>query len=253
MAVPNILFQNIEVNWVIPADITPALYDTVNIYKSANESQTFVLLASIPLEISGIPQTKYTDVTSAINAKNVSHYMVVFSHSTSGLVSASHLTYKSLSPREQRIVMQLRDYLSRFITNRLADEELRQYIELSLNSMNIYAPQTMFTIFSLPQALEPLLITGSVILGSAYNMLGIGFTDINYTDQGFSLTTDRYNKMTGVFDKTLKMYNDLLAIAKLDYAPGPEGVGTVALPIGLGGNLNRGILNIFDLLSAIGR
>jgi hypothetical protein len=254
MAPPDTLFTHVEVCWTIPAGVTTALYDTVNIYVSSTETQSYALLASVDLEESpGVLRTRYIDTQRTITARDSAHYMVIFSDSTSGAYSDSYLTYKTLTPLEQRLILQLRDYLSRFITNRLADEELRQYIELSLNSINLYSPATGFTVFSLPKQLEPLVITGAVILGVAYNMLGIGFTDISYSDQGFQLTTSRYDKMSGMFDKVLGMYNNLLAVAKLEYAEGPQGVGTVSLPIGLGGNLNRGIMNVFDLLGALGR
>ena len=253
MPPPTSLFSHVQVNWVVPAGVTSALYDTINIYASGTETQSYNLLTSVSFLDGAVPRTSYTDTTRTITARDTVHYMVIFSNSISGAYTDSFMTFKSLSPREQRMVLQLRDYLSRFITNRLADEEIRQYIELSLNSVNLYSPATGFNIFSLPRELEPLVITGAVILGVAYNMLGIGFTDISYSDQGFQLTTSRYDKMSGMFDKVLGMYNNLLAVAKLEYAPGPEGVGTVMLPIGLGGNLNRGIMNVFDLLGALGR
>ena len=249
MTPPTTLFTSITVQWVIPAAITSALYDTTNIYVSTTESQNYSLLASI----SGITTTTYADTTRGIQSKDVVHYMVVFSHSTTGIYSQSYLAYKAPTPREQRLILQLRDYLSRFITNRLADEEIRQYLEFSLNSINLYSPITNFDMFGIPKQLEPLLMTGALIIGVSYNMLGIGFTDIGYSDQGFQLTTSRFDKMSTTLDKILGMYNSLLSIAKMEYAEGPDGVGTVSLPIGCGGNLNRGIMNVFDLLGCLGR
>lgn len=253
MPPPSTLNQFTELNWVIPAGVTSVLYDTINIYTASSESQTYRLLTTIPFLSGGFPQTKYTDLSKPMTSKENVHYMVIFSNSISGAYTNSYLTFKTLTPLEQRLVLQLRDYLSRFITNRLADEELRQYIEAALNSINIYSPATGFTIFSMPKEFEPLLLTGALILGISFNMLGIGFTDISYSDQGFQLTTSRMDKMGTTFDKILGMYNNLLAIAKLEYAPGPAGVGTVSLPIGMGGNLNRGIMGVFDLLGALGR
>ena len=249
MAVPTTLFNFCEVRWIIPATIVAGTYDTTNIYKSSSESQNYQLLASI----SNITATSYTDTTTSITAKDAANYMVLWSHSTTGIYSSSSLAYKAPTPREQRLILQLRDYLSRFITNRLADEELRQYLEFAVNAFNIYSPITNFGLSDLPKQMEPLLMTGAVILGVSYNMLGIGFTDIGYSDQGFQLTTSRYDKMAGAFDKMLSMYNNLLSIAKMEYAEGPEGVGTVALPIGMGGNIGRGVMGVFDLLGSLGR
>ncbi len=253
MAVPEIIFQNIEVKWVIPSGVTSALYDTVNVYSSSDETQGYVLLVSLSFLDGSNPRTSYVDLTKHISTKNTSHYTIIFSHSVSGILSDSYLAYKALTPREQRIVFQLRDGLSRFITNRLADEEVRQYIDLGINGFNIYPPVTQFTIFSLPISMEPLVITGSLIMGVGFNLLGIGFTDITYNDNGFALTSSRADKMAVTFDKVLGMYNGLLGIAKMDFAPGPIGLGTVALPVSIGGNLNRGMLNVMDLLNSMGR
>ncbi|GAF95944.1 unnamed protein product, partial [marine sediment metagenome] len=157
MAVPEIIFQNIEVKWAIPSGITSTLYDTVNIYYSSDEAQGYMLLASLSFLDGSTPRTSYTDLTKHISTKSTSHYTVIFSHSVSGLLSDSYIAYKSLTPREQRIVYQLRDGLSRFITNRLADEEIRQYTDLGLHGFNIYPPVTQFTMFTLPISMEPLV------------------------------------------------------------------------------------------------
>ena len=246
MAVPENLFKQCTVQWVLPSDV--AAYDTVNIYQSSNEAQDYRLVASLTPIV-----TSWADPSTSLASKGGSHYMVIFSNSITGVYSNSYLTYKALSPREQRMVLQLRDSLSRFITNRLADEEIRQYLEQGLQNFNVYSPTTGFDIFNLPQREEPLVILGAMIMGVSQNMLGIGFTDISYSDQGFSLTASRMDKMNSTLEKILGAYNNLLAIAKLDYAEGGAGVGTVMLPIGMGGNLNRGIMGIFDLLSAVGR
>ena len=254
MAVPNKLFQNLEVRWSIPAGVAggtgPNQYDTFNIYRSDTEAQNYTLLASLPF--TGV-ETSWVDTGKNITTKGTIFYMVVFSNSVNGAVSASYLTYKTLSPREQRLVLQLRDALSRFITNRLADEEIRQYLDQGIQAFNVYSPTTGFDIFTLPQREEPLVILSALIMGVMQNMLGIGFTDISYSDQGFQLTASRMDKMSTTLDKILKSYNDLLAIAKMDYAEGGDSVGTIMLPIGIGGNISRGIMNVFDLLSAVGR
>ena len=259
MAAPTNLFQNLQVNWAIPAGVVggtgPGQYDTVNIYKSSSEGMNYTLVQSLPVNpVSLVFPTSWPDPSQRITSKSGIFYMVGFSNSVTGdYTSSNYLTYKSLSPREQRMVLQLRDSLSRFITNRLADEEIRQYLEQGIQSFNIYSPTTSFDIFSLPPREEPLVILSALIMGVMQNMLGIGFTDISYSDQGFSLTASRMDKMTATLDKILTRYNELLSIAKLDYAEGGAGVGTVMLPIGMGGNLNRGIMNVFDLLSAVGR
>jgi hypothetical protein len=254
MAVPTNLHQYVTVKWVIPSGVVSPTYDSINIYRSSQEAGNYTLLATIDiLDGDDNPQTSYVDSTQSLASKDSVHYMVIFSGNSGATVSDSYLAYKALTPREQRLILQIRDSLSRFISNSLADEELRQYLEQGLQGVNVYSPTTSFTAFDLPQSLEPLVILGAVIFGSAHNMLKIGFTDIQYSDQGWSLTANRMDKMGQQFDRIIKLYNELLAIAKLDYAEGPVAAGTCMLPISLGGNLGRSVLEIFNLIGSAGR
>jgi hypothetical protein len=47
--------------------------------------------------------------------------------------------------------------------------------------------------------------------------------------------------------------NSLLALSKMDYISAGASVGTIALPISIGGNMNKGALNVLDLLTSLGR
>lgn len=253
MAAPTNLFQNVVVKWAIPAGITSAVYDTTNIYSSSTEGQQYTLLASIPfLDLAGSPQTSYTDATRGLVTKDTVFYMVVFSHSTSGALSDSYLAYKALSPREQRLVYQIRDALSQFVTNTLADEEVRMYLEQGLQGVNMYSPTTDFTTFTMPASLEPLVLWGAIIFGASQNMMRIGFTDIQYSDQGWSLTANRMDKMGATFDRLIKAYNEMLALAKLDYASGPTSIGTLMMPLGLSGKIGP-VLEAYNALGSSGR
>ncbi len=252
MALPINLYTNVVVNWVIPPGITSVVYDTINIYRSSMEAQNYDLMASIPFLSGGNPQTSYTDASQGITTKGTVFYTVIFSNSLTGAYNGPYLAYKALTPREQRLVLQLRDSLSRFISNTLADEEIRQYLEGAIQGVNVYSPTTSFTFFDLPQSLEPLVLLGGLIFGASMNMLRVGFTDIQYSDQGWSLNANRMDKMGQTFDRVLKMYNELLAIAKLDYAEGPQSITTLMVPWGMGNKLGN-ILEIFSILGSAGR
>lgn len=252
MAVPATLFQYATVQWVIPSGVTSALYDTVNIYRSSVESADYVLLTSLSFLDGSTPRTSYVDTTVTISAKDSWNYMVLFSNSVSGAVSDSVIAFKALTPREQRLVYQLRESLSRFITNRLADEEIRQYLVQGLGAFNVYSPVTDFSLYDLDQNMEPLVLLSAQIIGVAHNLLGIGLTDISYNDNGIQVTTNRIDKLTQTFDKVSKAYNELLAVAKLEYATGPAGVGTVQIPIGFAGKIGN-VLQALDMFAAAPR
>ena len=49
------------------------------------------------------------------------------------------------------------------------------------------------------------------------------------------------------------MYQDMLKLAKMDFMYGGASVGTIQLPIGIGGNIQRGILNVLDIFTSVGR
>lgn len=252
MAVPATLFQYVTVQWAIPTGVTSTLYDTVNIYRSSVESNDYQLLTSLSFLDGSVPRTSYVDTTLTITTKDSWNYMVLFSHSTSGAQSSSFLAFKALTPREQRLVFQLRESLSRFITNRLTDEEIRLYLVQGLGAFNVYSPATEFNLFDLDANMEPLVLLSAQIIGVAHNLLGIGMTDITYNDNGIQVTTNRLDKMTQTFDKVSKAYNELLAVAKLEYATGPVGVGTVQIPIGFAGKIGN-VLQALDMFAAAPR
>lgn len=233
--------------WEVPPHLTTD-YDTVNIYRSTNESKGYVKIASQLITI-----TSYIDKSIDIGNKDGYYYTVTFSSSTGSVQDTNYfLAHKALTPREQRMIFQLRDSLSRFISDRLADEEIRQYLQQGLQSLNVFSPTTAFTMVSLPNNLEQLVLIGSLIWGVTNNLLGIGFTDINYSDNGWSLTTNRMDKMNSTLDKILKIYADSVKMAKMDYAPSASINVTVPLPMATGGRMGN-IMGMMDLLGALGR
>jgi hypothetical protein len=65
---------------------------------------------------------------------------------------------------------------------------------------------------------------------------------------------DRGAKMQAAMEVIGKVYTQYLPLIKLDFAwDSPMGVGTVSLPISMGGNVSRGLLNVLDIFTATGR
>jgi len=238
------LFTYAIVNW----PTAPTGYDTVNIYRSTNETQGFTLIASLPST-----QTQYIDTSVPIAAKDAYFYVVSFSNaSTPDVQTTPQLAWKLLTPREQKFVYQLRDITSRFVSNRLADEELRQYMQHGLQTVNVYSPETAFTMVDLPLNLEPLVLTAASMYGIMFNMLAIGMTDVNINDNGISMQFDRFGKMSGTLKEITTRYNEMLGLAKMEYADGGVAIGTSQLPIGIGGRVGS-ILGLIDAFQNLGR
>jgi len=237
----------VQINWTLPT-VAAGTYDTINVYRSGSESTGYTKIGT-----AAWPATTYTDTEKTLSAKETVNYVVTFSLSTvPGVESEYALTYKTLSPREKRMVFQIRDSISRFVTNRLADEEIRQYLEQGISAFNIRPPATEFDIFNLPKNMEPLVLYGALIFGVTNNMLGIGFTDVSYTDNGWQMTGNRMEKMNSTLEKVLGIYDKLILPAKLEFAYGGDAIGTVSLPIGIGGRVGN-VLGLFDVLSSLGR
>jgi hypothetical protein len=65
---------------------------------------------------------------------------------------------------------------------------------------------------------------------------------------------DRGAKMKDAMAEISKVYTQYLPLVKLDFAwDSPMGIGTVSLPISMGGNVSKGLLNVLDIFTATGR
>jgi hypothetical protein len=83
--------------------------------------------------------------------------------------------------------------------------------------------------------------------------LGIGIRDFSYSDMGLSLNIDRGEKIRNAMKDIMDFYNKIFELAKMNFMSQGVGVGTLQLPISIGGNLNRGLLNILDIFQSLGR
>ena len=227
--------------------------DYIRIYKSGNENSGYTKVAEIASQVGGSWVTCWHDTSSPMTAKDNYYYLIRYYAWTLGIESKFYLTFKTPSPREQRLIALTKSTLTPWVSQFLTDEDIRGGIVLAMNAINIYPPQTNFNLNNFPIALEPLLTTGASIFSLMFKYLGVALTDISYSDQGFSLNIDRGAKIKTAIDTLLGFYKDLLPITKLDYAFTGTGVGTIQLPVSMGFNIQRGILNVLDLLTSLGR
>jgi hypothetical protein len=272
--VQNVPFDAIEIGWSIPLDIAaagPTVWDKIHIYRSGNENSGYTLvqdqygitLGEFPSQISSVWVTTWDDPTQSLTSKDSYYYLIRYYNSASQKESKFYLTWKALSPKEQRLVEQIKCVVTPWITQFCTDDDLRAGLILAMNAINMFPPSTNFTLDTFPTNLEPFLVSGSAAFALMFKYLGIAITDMSYSDMGFSLNIDRGVKIKTAIDMLMGFAGlggagtgggtSLLALSKMDYMSAGASVGTIQLPISIGGNLNKGMLNVLDLLSSLGR
>jgi len=220
---------------------------------SACQALKGTVYSQIASQVSSVWTAAWTDPTAQLEAKDSWYYLVRYYSSSTDTESKFYLTLKALTPREQRLVNMLKNWITPWMSSIVSDDDLRAGIVLAMNSINLYPPNTYFDLTNFPTTMEPLLIIGAAIFTLMYKYLGVAFTDFTYNDNGLSLTVDRSGKVKQASDMALAYYNQLLSLAKMDYAYGGSGVGTISMPLSLGGKMSANLLNVLDLFQATGR
>lgn len=239
--------------YVNPLLTTDIISNSVN-YDSKNPFVKHQVISEINSQYEGVWINKWIDPTIDIRNKDNYYYIVKYVTADKDYESKFYLTRKSLSPKEQRLVNHLKNWLSPWLTNCLTDDDLRAGIVFALQSLNIKSPVTYFTIETLPQILESTLMVGSAIYSMMYKYLGIAFTDVSYSDNGVSVTIDRGAKIQNAIDKATAYYDKLIDVAKLHFIQSGVAVGSIPLNISLGGRLSSNIMGaLSNLFNAIGR
>ena len=219
----------------------------------AAQSYSGLYKSQFASQASGSWVTLWTDTTVPLSDKDGYFYLVRYYNSATDTESKFYLTFKALNPRELRLVTMLKSWITPWVSSIITDDDLRAGLVLGLNALNLYPPTTSFTVSNCPTAMEPLWVTGSAIFTLMYKYLGVAFTDLSYSDNGLTLTVDRGAKMKTASDAALAYYNQLLSLVKMDYAYGGSGVGTISMPLSLGGKLSANLLSILDMFQATGR
>jgi hypothetical protein len=265
-------FSAIEIYWSVPLDIAAqgiSVWDKIRVYRSGNENSGYALvtddagivISEIASNISGTWVTSWDDPTQTLTAKDGLFYLVRYYNSNAMAESKFYLVYKSLTPREQRLVEQIKHCVTPWISQFCTDDDIRGGLTMALNVINMQPPTTAFTLDTFPYNLEQLLLPGAAAFTLLCHYLGVAITDLNYSDMGFSLNIDRGAKVKTAIDMLMGLAGysgaaggtNLLALAKMDYISAGASVGTVSLPISIGGNMNKGALNVLDLLTSLSR
>ena len=253
--VGNLILNMTElpIEYVNPALTKDLVSNSIN-YDVRNPYVKHQVISEINSQYKGNWISNWTDPTIDIRCKENYYYIVKYVTADKTYESKFYLTRKSLSPKEQRLVNHLKNWLSPWLTNCLTDDDLRAGIVFALESLNIKSPVTYFTIETLPQILESTLMVGSAIYSMMYKYLGIAFTDVSYSDNGVSVNIDRGSKIQNAIDKATAYYDKLIDVAKLNYLNAGCSIGSIPLSLSLGGRLPGNIMGaLSNLFNAIGR
>lgn len=247
---------NLVIEWIVPDDIKPliASYTKVRIYRSEQENTGYELIDEIDSTIGAAFVDSYQDLT-ALDSQRFAYYYLVTYYKPSLPTAETKwfITFFQFTPREQRLIDEVKTSVSPFIACKMTDKDFRAGLLLSLQLYNTYSPVTNFNFDNFPSNHEPLIVYGAQMTTLFIRYLGVAITDFSYTDQGITLSLDRGSKIKQAIDNVTAMYNQMMFFAKIEQAFDAAGVGTLQLPVSIGGNLSSGLLGILDIFNAVGR
>jgi hypothetical protein len=247
------------VEWVIPTEYaSDSQWDTIQVYGSS-DAMTFTLLASIPSGIANTPPAFVTTYNDTSIQNPWTYYGIKLFNSVGGNSSHWIIAFASPSYIEMQLVTQLRDMLGTTLSTdpttgiEFTDNQLLAGIQLGLNAFNIYPPVTCFTLDNFPQEYVVILLYLAQLFTLINKYLGMALNDFSYNDNGLSLNIDRGARINTAVSQVQTLINNLLAITKLEFAFMGESVGTLQLPVGIGGVISRGVSNLLDVFNSFGR
>lgn len=240
------------VYWQTPSEILTigsAYWDKLRIYRSPSEQMMtdYVLITTQNSQTGGVWLTNYTDASTG---NSLGMWYLARYYSTSGAVESTTFAtcYFALTPREQRLITVTKHMMDPRLYVGMQDYDFQNALNMSLQLFNNQPPVTGFTWDSLPGYYESLISMGSMMTAVLQRYLGVSMRDFNYSDNGLTLNLDLQGKMKGAMDEVWKLYEPMVKIMKLEEAPGPIGVGSWSIPMGMGGGRMSGaLMNLLDL------
>jgi hypothetical protein len=243
------LFNGTRIFWQIPECYQSRTdFNKIEVFRSASENRDYSLIATLDAhwDVTGSWVTYYSDISTG-NSRD-KWYLITLLNSNTNEESAFIIPVKELTPREKRLTQQILATIPDIIQTRLDDNALRQGLLLSLQLFNLQSPETNFNLDNFPMTHEMFLVLGGSVTTLLTRYLTISIRDFNYSvPGGISLTVDRGSKINAAIQENMKIVNQLLKLAKLEFAYDGEGLGTVQLPLSLGGMVSRGIMNLFNV------
>jgi len=251
---PTQLGTGTSVAWTIPKAIASRTdLDKINVYRSQSQNSGYSLLTSIPSGPPNALATSFFD-TSPGNSDSM-YYLVTFVSTASTFESSFHITYFALLPSEILMIEHLKRSVPPVIQPFLQDDDYVNGLNLAVQIFNAYPPQTNFTLENFPKSHMVFVDGLAMILTLASRFLTISIRDFRYSEPGgVVMDINRGEKISEAINNIMKVYTQYLPLIKLDFsAEFPTALGTVQLPLSMGGVVSRGLLNILDIFTAVGR
>jgi hypothetical protein len=243
-----------SVSWTIPKEISSRSdLDFIKIFRSSSVDQDYVLLDTMPSGPAGSLTTSYMD-TSNGNARSM-YYLVSFVATATPFESAFHITFFPPLPSELMLIEQVKRSIPPVLQSSLTDEDYLNGLNMAIQIFNVYPPETYFTLNNFPKSHLFFIIGLAQMLSLASRFLTLSIRDFRYSEPGgVVMDIDRGSKINDAIGIITKVYTQYLPLVKLDFSSDSiTGLGTVQLPLSMGGIVNRGLLNILDIFTAVGR
>lgn len=240
----------VEIHWINPLDL-PNSYTKTRVYRSAAEQVGHVMIAEFDTtDPSGNTVLSFTD---PMGDDTLFYMLKYFDPTASREYDDFSLGFFPFTPREKRILSFVAGWVPDMIKPDLTDFDMGYAMRLALNDFNVYPPETNFSISSFPSGYEQFLVEGTKMHIVLQKYLKIAIRDFSYADAGLSLNLDRGAKLQQSREGMVAAWQAVIAQAKFNFINQGVGLGTVPLPLSLGGNLNRGMMNALDLMNMMGR
>ena len=247
--------------FTVPDDIkADTQYNKIKLYRAFHENDpqgiiptlNYVEIKEVDIS-SGGAYTTYIDDDTDKNSRNLFYY-VRFWKSVELIESYVELTFFEVTPRELRIIRDIKNFMPQKLLGILVQEDYRHGIRMAIQAFNTQPPLTGYDITSFPyEGYELFLGLGSTVFTIFKKYLYISFKDFNHSDSGLSFNVDRAPKMMVAVDNLMGIYNPLMKTAKLDLMSDVQtgmGLGTFQMPLG-GGRIAAGILDVLDIFTRL--
>jgi hypothetical protein len=259
-ATPDSLGTATTILWNVPQEIASRTdINKIKIWRSqTSENDGYTLLNTIDTGAGANMVTSYIDATLPTRS---AFYLVTFATitgPTTDFESNYNTTYYYPLPRELRLIESIRRSMPDVISKcgiGLNDSDYMVGLRLALGIFNSYPPETYFNLKNFPASHEYFLIGLASLTTLASRFLPISIRDWAYSEPGgVVMTVDRGAKINQALQVIGQVYTQYLPLVKLDFSDQlPTGVGTIQLPLSMGGVVSRGLLNVLDIFTATGR
>lgn len=247
---PGQLGTGTSVSWTIPKEISVRTdLDRISVWRSSTVDSGYVVIDTVASGAAGSLVNSYLD-SSAGNSRS-SHYLVTFIATPASYESPYQITFFPPLPSEAKLIEQVRRSVPPVLQGLLTDEDYLNGLNMAIQIFNVYPPETNFTLATFPRTHEFFIVGLAQMLALANRYLVLSIRDFRYSEPGgVVMEMDRGGKINEAIGIITKVYTQYLPLVKLDFASDSAmGLGTVSLPLSMGGGMSRGVMNILDLFS----